>query len=288
MTPGYVVITPIRDEEAYIEKTIDSMVSQTIAPMQWIIVDDGSTDGTGGLIDNAANLYPWILSIHREDRGFRKAGGGVIEAFYAGYAALSCEDWDFVVKLDGDLSFEPDYFEKCFAIFRTDPKLGVGGGHIYNLIEGRLELEKQPRFHVRGATKIYRRTCWDAIGSLLAAPGWDTLDEVKANMLGWTSYSFPELKLTHHRYTGGADGTWRDAVKNGLSDYICGYHPLFMAIKCLKRLGGKPYLLGSLGHAYGFGKGYLKGVSQINDPALIKYLRAQQLKRLCLKSSIWT
>ena len=287
MTPRYVVITPIRDEEAHIEKTIDSVVSQTISPVQWVIVDNGSTDRTGGLIDNAANLYPWITSIHRENRGYRKAGGGVIEAFYAGYAALSCEDWDFVVKLDGDLSFEPDYFEKCFEHFRIDPKLGLGGGDVYNLIEGRLELEKQPRFHVRGATKTYKRNCWDAIGGLLAAPGWDTLDEVKANMLGWTTYSFPDLRVTHHRLTGAADGTWRDAVKNGLADYICGYHPLFMTSKCIKRLARKPYLLGSLGHLYGFGKGYLKGVPQVDDPRLIRYLRGQQLNRLFLRPSIW-
>ena len=287
VTPRYVVITPIRDEEAYIEKTIDSVVSQTITPLQWIIVDDGSTDGTGGLIDNAASLYPWILSIHRENRGYRKAGGGVIDAFYAGYASLSNEDWDFVVKLDGDLSFESDYFEKCFAIFRKDPKLGVGGGDIYNLIEGKLKLEKQPHFHVRGATKIYKRDCWDAIGGFLAAPGWDTLDEVKANMLGWTSYSFHELKLTHHRYTGGADGTWRNTVKNGLSDYICGYHPVFMMVKCLKRLLQKPYFIGSVGLMYGFLSCYARNIDQVNDPQLIRYIRREQIGRLLLRPSIW-
>lgn len=250
-------------------------------------MNDGSIDRTGEIIDKCSKDHSWIKPIHRRNRGYRKAGGGVVDAFYEGYAGISTDNWEFIVKLDGDLSFQEEYFEKCLKKFRTDLKLGVGGGDVYNLIEGRLELEKQPRFHVRGATKIYKRDCWDAIGGLLAAPGWDTLDEVKANMLGWTTYSFPDLRITHHRFTGAANGTWQNAVKCGLADYICGYHPLFMASKCIKRLVEKSYLLGSLGHLYGFGRGYLKGLSQVDDPSLIKYLRKQQLNRLFLKRSIW-
>lgn len=283
----YVIITPVRDEEKYIQFTIDSVINQTALPTEWIIVNDGSTDRTGEIVDHAAASYPWIKAVHRENRGFRKAGGGVIDAFYEGYKSLHQRDWDFLVKLDGDLSFQADYFEKCFEKFIVNPKLGVGGGDIYNLIDGHLKLERQPYFHVRGATKIYKRDCWKAIGGLMTAPGWDTLDEVKANMLGWTTHSFPKLRVTHHRFTGGADGTWRNAVKNGLSDYICGYHPLFMIIKCLKRFGEKPYVLGAIGLLYGFEKGYLKGVSKVDDQSLIRYLRVQQLKRLCFKESIW-
>jgi|GEM_PF-90729 len=286
-SPRYVIISPVRDEEQFIRYTLDSVVNQTIKPVEWVIVNDGSTDRTGEIIDKYSKDHSWIKPIHRENRGYRKAGDGVIDAFYEGYAAISTNNWEFVVKLDGDLSFQEEYFEKCLQKFQTDLKLGVAGGDVYNLIEGRLELEKQPRFHVRGATKIYKRDCWEAIGGLLAAPGWDTLDEVKANMLGWTTYSFPDLTVTHHRFTGGADGTWRNAVKCGLADYICGYHPLFMASKCIKRLAEKPYLLGSLGHLYGFGRGYLKGVPQIDDPRLIRYLRKQQLNRLFLRDSIW-
>jgi poly-beta-1,6-N-acetyl-D-glucosamine synthase len=284
----YIAITPVRDEEAYIEKTIESVVSQTIVPLQWIIVDDGSTDSTGELIENVARQYSWISGIHRSDRGYRKAGGGVIDAFYEGYSAAQKEPWDYVVKLDGDLSFQPDYFWACFEEFKNNPHLGIGGGDIYNLVDGRLELEKQPRFHVRGATKIYRRGCWDAIGGLISAPGWDTLDEVKANMLGWETYSFPQLKVSHHRYTGEADGTWKNAAKNGLADYICGYHPLFMLAKCIKRISEKPYLVGSLGHMYGFVRGHLKGVPQVDDPLLIQYIRKQQLNRLLGRPTIWS
>lgn len=283
----YVIITPVRDEEEYLRFTIDSVINQTVLPIEWVIVDDGSTDRTGEIIDRAAVNYHWIRSVHRDNRGFRKAGGGVVETFYEGYRAMSVNDWEFIVKLDGDLSFQSDYFERCFEIFLKNPQLGVGGGDIYNLIDGRLELEKQPRFHVRGATKIYKRDSWEAIGGLIAAPGWDTLDEVKANMLGWISESFPALKVTHYRVTGAADGSRRDAVKNGLSDYICGYHPAFMIIKYLKRLFQKPYIIGSMGLFYGYISGYLKNVRQVDDKTLIAYLRRQQLQRLLGRKSIW-
>lgn len=285
---NYIVITPVRDEETHIEKTLHSMVSQTIKPLEWIIVDDGSTDGTGRIINNYALKYRWIRAIYNDNRGFRKSGGGVIEAFYCGYRSLKTRAWDYIVKLDGDLSFEPDYFERCFGHFREDPFLGLGGGVIYNIVGGNPVLEANPLFHVRGATKIYRKKCWDAIGGLITAPGWDTLDEVKANMLGWETRSFPDLSLLHHRYTGSADGTWGGWVKNGRANYISGYHPLFMLAKCVKRMFEKPaYLTGSAGLFYGFISGYLKKVPQVDDKQLIGYLRQQQIRRLLFQESIW-
>src|SRR5437879_115161 len=131
----YVIITPVRDEEAYLRSTIDCVVSQTIRPKEWLIVNDGSSDKTGTIIDEYARENPWIHAVHRDNRGFRKSGGGVVEAFNDGYRALCCPDWDFIVKLDGDLSFTPDYFEKCFENFQHEPRLGVGGGvicHVQN------------------------------------------------------------------------------------------------------------------------------------------------------------
>lgn len=283
----YVIISPVRDEGIYIEKTIYSVINQTITPVEWVIVDDGSSDNTGKIIDEYARRYQWIHTLHRENRGFRKAGGGVIEAFYDGYNALLATNWDFIVKLDGDLTFEKDYFEKCYSYFSNIKNLGIGGGMIYHIVEGGLQLEENPIFHVRGATKIYKKECWDVIGGLIKAPGWDTLDEVKANMEGWHTQSFIDIKVIHHRYTGAADGSWKNWVKNGIANYISGYHPLFMFSKCLKRIFKKPYILGSAGLFYGFMMGYLKNIPQIDDKDLIKYLRRQQLNRLILKDSIW-
>ena len=225
--------------------------------------------------------------MHRKNRGFRKPGGGVVEAFNEGYQQIQTKDWDFLVKFDGDLSFEPDYFEKCFLNFKQDPKLGVGGGTICYVVDGKKEFEEAPSFHVRGATKIYRRSCWDAIGGYWPAPGWDTFDEVKANSLGWSTMSFRDLHLVHHRHTGEADGFWPGLVKYGRANYICGYHPLFMLGKCVRRLTQKPRVLGSFALMYGYVTGYLKRIPQVNDPAAIAYLRRQQMNKLVGRKSIW-
>jgi poly-beta-1,6-N-acetyl-D-glucosamine synthase len=283
----YVIITPVRDEEEHIGATIESVRRQTLLPAEWVIVDDGSSDRTGEIIDRYAAQYSWIRVLHRKNRGFRKSGGGVMEAFYDGYNTLRCNDWDFIVKLDGDLSFAPEYFEKCFDYFRKDPDLGIGGGEIHHSVVGMAKLEENPRFHVRGATKVYRRTCWEAIGGLWPAPGWDTIDEVKANMLGWRTYSFADLHLLHHRLTGSAEGLLRDRVKHGVACYASGYHPLFVAVSCLRRVTQKPYVSGSLAIAYGFLKAYWTHPPRLEDRSYIAYIRGQQLKRLCGMQTIW-
>ena len=283
----YIVITPARDEEAHLQKTIESVVAQTIRPVEWWIVNDGSTDRTGEIIDEYSARYPWIRAVHRTNRGFRKAGGGVVDAFNDGYRQVTCTDWEYIVKLDGDLSFEPDYFEKCFNHFANESRLGVGGGVMCYIENGKKSFEPNPAFHVRGATKIYKRECWDAIGGFWPAPGWDTMDEVKANMLGWTTRSFPDLHLMHHRATGTAEGIWSGVVKNGRANYICGYHPLFMVGKCIRRFALKPRVLGSVALMYGFLSGYVKRIPKVNDPLAIQYLRHQQMNRLFGRESIW-
>ena len=283
----YVIITPVRDEEKYLEATINAVALQTVLPAEWVIVNDGSTDRTAEIIDTYAAHFPWIRAVHRPNRGFRKAGGGVVEAFYDGYNALQSDGWEFVVKLDGDLTFAATYFEDCFKHFESESKLGIGGGEIYHDLDGKLTLEVNPKFHVRGATKIYRRACWEAIGGLISATGWDTVDEVKANMLGWHTRAFEDLHLLHHRLTGTADGLVRDRVKHGVACYVSGYHPFFVAASCLRRLAQKPYVVGSFAIGYGFIKGYLTRAPQVRDSRLIHYIRAQQLRRLCGLQTIW-
>ena len=286
--PNYIVITPVRDEVLHIGKTIASMIHQTILPCEWIIVDDGSTDGTGDVLDRHAAQTSWIKVIHRKNRGYLHAGGGV-EAFCAGYAAVSDKNWDFIVNLDGDLSFPPEYFEACFEQFRSDPKLGIGGGTVCQLRNGELEVELHRRspFHVRGATKIYRRDCWDQICPLVKGPGWDTIDEVKANLRGWTTRTFAKVKLIQHKPTGGSYGDWNNWFRNGLANYITGYHPLFLLGKCIKRALRRPPSIESIGLLAGFCSGYLKRIPQVQDIDAIRYLRKQQIRRILFRPSIY-
>src|SRR5882672_10029409 len=270
----YVIITPVRDEAPYIEKTIGSVIAQTIRPFQWVIVDDGSSDGTSDIVDRHAARASWIDVVHRKNRGFRAAGGGVVEAFYAGYSLVNDSTWDFLIKLDGDLSFVPDYFERCFQLFDADPKLGIGGGLICRHEGGELEVDSRgdPPFHVRGATKIYRRDCWETISPLIRAPGWDTVDEIKANMSGWTTRTFDDPRLIQLKPTGAADGCWRDSYKNGRANYIAGYHPLFMLAKSIKRIASRPPLLQSTALLAGYCSGYLRGMPRMLDQETVRYL----------------
>ncbi len=288
--PAYIVITPIRNEEANIGRTIDSIAAQKVRPTRWVLVNDGSSDRTAAIADAAAARHNWITAVHRADRGFRKSGAGVIEAFYDGYLKIQGTPWDFLVKLDGDLSFDPDYFAKCFQQFELDSKLGIGGGTICLQVDGApvVETPGDPVFHVRGATKIYRRACWEAIGGLVRSPGWDTIDEMKANMLGWRTHTFKEVVLIQHRPTGRAESVWKDWVKNGLANYMTGYHPLFMLLKCLKRSWRRPVLVSASGLAWGFLGGYLRRLPRAAGPELIRYVRREQVKRLLLRPSLWT
>lgn len=286
---SYIIIMPVRNEATFLEGTVASIAAQTIKPTQLIIVDDGSVDQTKKIAEQAAGQHPWVRVVARADRGFRQAGTGVIQAFYDGYAQVADDAWDFVVKLDGDVTLPADYFERCLAHFAAKDQLGIAGGTVCKRVAAGLEPESKvdPPFHVRGATKIYRRACWRQIGGLLKQPGWDTLDEVKANMLGWITITFPEIQLEHHRPAGGAYGTWSNWVKNGLANYIAGYHPLFMAVKCLKRTLNPPVIVGAAGLWWGFLSGYLRRVAQVDDRELIRYFRKQQISRLLGRPSLW-
>ena len=284
--PKYCIITPVRDEEGFIGKTFESVLAQTILPCEWIIVDDGSIDRTPHIIDEYARQYSWITALHRKNNGFRSTGGG-IAGFLFGLENLRTPDWQFLVNLDGDLSFAPDYFERCFHHFNANPRLGIAGGMIYNKIGNQLHPEKVATFHVRGATKVYRRECWDSLGGMWNGLGWDTIDEVKANIRGWETRSLPDLPLVHYRATGTANGRWWGFIKNGQADYIVGYHPVFFGAKFIRHCFKAPVLVRALGLACGWISAYWKHLTRIEDPEFVAYVRRQQLRRLFGQSSIW-
>jgi glycosyltransferase involved in cell wall biosynthesis len=277
----YVVITPARDEAAHLPLTIECMAAQTVAPAQWVIVDDGSGDATREIAEAAAAHHPWITVVPRDDRGFRQAGVGVVNAFYDGLAAVTADDWDYLVKLDGDVDIEPDYFARCFERFAVDPGLGIAGGVFHNPTpDGGYEEERAPRFHVRGGSKIYRRACWDAIGGLIRMTGWDAFDEVKASRLGWRTESFPEIVVRHQRFTGAAAGQWDNWVKNGRACFIVGYDPVFIVARAAGRLARRPGATSAAGLLTGYFGAWVKREPRVDDPETIAYLRAQQRRRL--------
>ena len=295
---SYVVISPVRDEAEYLDVTIRSVVEQTIRPAQYILVNDGSSDCTLEIIQRWAEKYPWIVAVDKPGatdgspaksltRGRRARQAKEIIAFYEGLTQVTKTDWQYLVKLDGDLGFAPDYFERCLKEFSTDPNLGIGGGVICHLENGVSVVEKNPQFHVRGATKIYRKSCWNAIGGVVDGAAWDSIDELKANMLGWGTRSFPDLRVIHFRHTGAANGKWQNSVKKGEWNYISGYHPLFMAVKVGRNLLKYPWITGAAGLLYGYVSAFLTKTVRIDDAQLIRYIQDQQLRRLFFRETIW-
>ncbi len=269
MSANYIIITPARDEESFLELTAASVISQSVPPIEWVIVDDGSSDRTPAIVRRYARTYEWINPVYFPRSGPRINGFGPMRAFHAGLNALRHKNWNFLVKLD------------------ADSKLGIVGGLIVVDSNGTLTIERHPSFHVRGATKIYRRECWDAIGGLIDGPGWDTVDEVKANMLGWRTSTLHHLKIRQHRATGAAAGWFRNAEKNGRANYVAGYHPLFMLAKCCCRALKFPFFIQSVALMHGYVKEYVHRQPRVTDPFLISYIRSQQMRRLMGMKSIW-
>ena len=251
------------------------------------MVDDGSRDDTPDIVREYAKTFPWIRLVERRDRGYAEPGRGVIEAFYAGYERIGHRDFDFIVKLDGDLTFGERYFESLFDRFRENPRLGMASGVCYVEINGGLERENHPEFHVRGPSKVYRRECWEQIGVLVKHLGWDSLDEIKAQYHGWDTRSYKDLVIIHHKVTGKNTGVFRWAIKLGQSDYYCGYHPLFLLAKGLRRLFLPPYVVGGVGILWGYFGNYLRGAERFPEEDVVHFLRNEQLKRLTWRGGIW-
>jgi len=286
MNQRYAIVTPVKDEEEFLPNTIGSVLKQTIKPHIWILVNDNSSDRTGQIIDDISASYHWIIGCESGLRDkARKMGGEAV--FHQGMRQLNLSDYDFFVRMDGDISFEDDYFERIFVEFKKNADLGIASGVCYLPSKNGFSEEKHPRFHTRGPLKTYRIECLSDIGGMESSIGWDTVDEIKANMLGWKTRSFPELKIIHYRRTQTASGALNGMKNIGKASYYCGYHPIFMFFRSLKRTFAPPYLIGGIQMLIGFLTGYLTKQPQIKDLNFIRYLRKQQLNKLLAKETIW-
>ncbi|MBN1597544.1 MAG: polysaccharide deacetylase family protein [Bacteroidales bacterium] len=282
----YYIISPARNEEKFIESTIQSVINQTILPKEWIVVNDGSKDRTEEIVKQYCSQYNWIKLINLPDRGYSKYGSGVVEAFYKAFDLIKDENFDFVVKLDCDLSFDKDYFRQIFIRFELNAKLGIASGHTYIQKNGKLIWEDAPLDHTRGPSKVYKKECFEDIGGLKITLGWDNIDEVTARMNGWETRSYTELKLTHLRQLGSTIGILAGNRRHGYTDYITGYHPLYFLIKTIYRLFSKPIIIGSLSSFWGYFSACVRRVPKPIDKEFIKYIRKEQKKKL-LSNSFW-
>ena len=287
--PGtYSIISPVRNEAQYLPRTIQSVVQQQQRPLEWIIVDDGSSDSTVAIAEAAAAQHAWIKVIRRQDRGFRQPGQGVVDAFNEGLAHLEYLNPDFISKMDGDLEFQPDYFATLLREFAQRPRLGMASGTTYlQKADGKLIQEKVAPDYVVGPIKLYRRACFEEIGGLEPHLGWDTIDVYRARLCGWETANYPELKVIHLRQMGTAKGIVWGKMKTGMGEYYYGSHPLFVVARCLYRMSERPYGIIGLSIALGYLQSLLRRAPRINDPQFIKFLRQDQLFRLAKLFMPW-
>jgi glycosyltransferase involved in cell wall biosynthesis len=280
-TAQYIIVSPVRNEEDNIEKTIRSVISQKVKPQAWVIVNDGSQDSTEKITKKYLHGHPWIRLVNVADRGYRKTGPGVVEAFTIGFRTIENLHFDFITKLDGDISFEPDYFDRLLKKFGENPKLGIAGGWVYDAINGKLKAHKYPHDHVRGAVKTYRKRCFEEIGGLIPELGWDGIDEMSAQMLGWETQSFKELPVLLHKPMGSTGGILKGRLRGAYGACKLGYHPLFMLGRCLRKMViDRPFFSGGLVMLMGFIHFKIKGVKPLDNPELIKFIRDKQKRRM--------
>lgn len=237
----YVVITPVKDEGKYIASTLASVIAQTVRPAQWIIVDDGSTDDTSVIIREHSNGLEWIkLVINRSD-SVRNTGVAEVLAFNIGLQHVDTTDYDFIVKLDGDLRFEPNYFEKILGRLTRDKDIGIASG-VYLENEGDIwKIVEMPDYHAAGASKIVRKACFDQIEGFITEAGWDTVDEIRARYRGWRTAHFKDIPFFHLKSEGMGMGYKKTNLMHGEIYHRVGGGKLFFIFKVLDRiLFGKP------------------------------------------------
>jgi len=281
-TPRIVVISPVRDEEATLEATIASMAAQTLAPVRWIVVDDGSQDRTQEILAEAQARLPWLRVVRRPDRGYRKLGGGVIDAFYEGYAAIDL-DYDFIAKMDVDLEFGPTYLERALEYFRAEPRLAAVSGKVYRRENGRLVEEFMIDEMVAGQFKLYRREALERIGGFVREVMWDGIDFHRARMAGFKTASVedPELQILHLRLMGSSDrGVYRGRLRWGRGQWHMGSAFLYVLASGLFRMGERPYVVGGLFIVLGYLQAASERAPRLEDSDFRRDLRRWQYQRL--------
>jgi glycosyltransferase involved in cell wall biosynthesis len=278
----YVLITPARNEEKYIEKLVQSMIAQTVPPAKWVIVNDGSTDATATIVEPYLGKYPWIellnLPVHR-DRSF----AGKVHAFNAGYERVTGIEYDVIGNLDSDVSFEPDYCEFLLNQFQLDPDLGVAGTVFREEGYSSATDSFEGQNHVPGGCQLFRRECFEEIGGYVPnrAGGIDWVAVTTARMMGWKTRSFREKFFFHYRSLGTAERSLlASAFSYGEKDYYLGNHPLWEIFRVGYRATKKPLLFGALAVYSGYLSGCLRRPKRPVSDELMRFHRKEQMSKL--------
>jgi len=275
------LVTPARNEAALVESTIQAVIAQTVRPVRWIIVSDGSTDGTDDIVKDYAETYDWVEYLRMPERRERHFGGKAI-AFNAAYERLRNVNYDIIGNLDADITIEQDQFALLLEKFQQNPRLGVAGApfrdgaHLYDYRFTSIE-------HVSGACQLFRRECFEDIGGYkpVQLGGVDLIAVTTARMKGWETRTFPDRVCTHHRKVGSAERGWLEiAFRGGMGDYRLGMHPLWEIVRTPYQLTKRPIIAGGYLRLLGFFWAMVSNKKKVIPADVEKFRRKEQINRL--------
>jgi glycosyltransferase involved in cell wall biosynthesis len=283
MNRSYVLISPCRNEARYMRRTLDSVITQSIRPARWVIVDDGSADETPAILADYAARHEWITIVTRPDRGARAVGPGVIEAFYTGYATIVPAEYEYICKLDLDLILPPTYFEELISRMEADTRIATCSGKSYIWLDGQFVSERHGDETSIGATKFYRRDRFERLGGFVREVMWDGIDVHRCRMMGWQacSWDVPELRFTHLRPQGTSHKGWvTGRMRHGFGQYYMGTSPIYMLANAVNRFSEKPYVLAGLAMLWGYVWSWLQRRPRYENPEFRRFLRRWQWRAL--------
>ncbi|RZU39960.1 glycosyltransferase [Edaphobacter modestus] len=278
----YVLMTAAHNEAKLIGATIETVLAQTALPSLWVIVSDRSTDDTDNIVKEYCAKHSFMRLIRLNKNSDRGTIAKVNALMAASNEILSC-DHDYVGNLDADVSFDNEYFERLLSCFQLNPSLGIAGGLIYE----KRGASFRPRVSnsissVAHAAQLVRRQCYSEIGGYIALEygGEDWYAEIRARSKGWHVRALPELKVMHHRVTGGADSLLRHRFREGKMDFSVGSHPAFELVKCARRFPEHPACVGTIARLAGFFSSYFNSELPLVPPEIVDFLRKEQMNKV--------
>ena len=276
---SYILITPAKNEAAFIGKALDSIVNQTVKPLQWVIVDDGSSDNTSAVVQEYARDYPFITLLRMPATGIRNFSSKAA-AFNAGFKMIQERDYSFVGNLDADISLESTYYETVFNAFDRDSRLGIAGGRVCMCFQPECHCGDDTLDSVGGAVQLFRRACFEQIGGYRGLPfgGIDASAEIIARWKGWKVQKV-DRPVFEHRPTGSAQHhLFRAPFRDGIKFHSLGYGSLFFACRCFSRASQGP--LSSMLSLIGFVFAKVTGIPISMPQGAVTYLRSEQKEKL--------
>jgi glycosyltransferase involved in cell wall biosynthesis len=282
LNDAYVLITPARNEAQFIELTIKSVLAQEIRPVRWVIVSDGSTDGTDEIVRRYAAKHNWIELVRQPERAERHFAGKVL-AFNAGYEKVKGLEYGAIGCMDGDISFDADYFPFLLRKLAKDPTLGLVGTPFRDPDDHTYDYRFSSIEHVTGCCQFFRRECFEQIGGYVAVKGGaiDRIANIGARMKGWKTRTFKGEEYLHHRRMGTAQqGMLMVKFRDGAKDYSVGTHPLWALVRAAYQMSKRPYVAGGVMLACGYLWAMVRRVDRPVSREMVEFCRREQMQRL--------